>query len=50
MKPLIKRRDSILYGYFVWQCSGNGSMGMGLTPKDAYYDWLLWEKNRGRAQ
>ena len=47
-KPKIKRRESITYGKWMWECAGNGSMGLGDSPAEAYDDWKLFEKSRGR--
>lgn len=48
MKPHIKRRESLLYKQWMWECAGNGSMGMGFDPLEAYRDWILYEQSRGR--
>ena len=39
IKPRIKRRYSILFNKWMWECSGLGKMGMQDTPAIAYWHW-----------
>lgn len=39
IKPRIKRRYSILWKSWVWECTGLGKMGMMDTPNMAYWSW-----------
>ncbi len=44
MKPVIK---SWPFG-FPWQCVGSGVVGVGITPKDAYFDWVATAERNGK--
>ena len=39
MKPRITRDHSITCKRTMWFCRGNGSLGLGDNPKQAFWDW-----------
>lgn len=42
IKPRIRREQSLKYKEPMWFCRGGGRMGIGSTPKDAYWVWRFF--------
>jgi hypothetical protein len=49
MKPKISYERSLLYKCMQWHCRGKGFIGMGDTPKDAYWTWRYFVSRRKAA-